>query len=284
VRFVGQGEFKGENRAYDRIGFNVWKKPAEKKDAEKSEAKDEKPSRAKISIYDNNGKVIRTLRRKMEDGLNRLSWGLEYEGQRFPSRMEPKEDDDLPGGGSVMPGMYKAVIEFNGKKDSVTVEVKDDPRTLTSKSDMEAKENINKEHAELVKKAKSSYDKILDARKAIAIVEKLLENQPDTIKKQFKDLHKNLNGKLDSLSNLFIEPENVKGIQRNPDQLSSVLFGALSYVRSSWTAPKANAMLAMEKAKVMTESVTAKVNTFYDKDWKSYKEKAKSLEVKIFKE
>lgn len=40
--------------------------------------------------------------------------------------------------GNVMPGIYKAVIEFNGKKDSVTVEVKEDPRTLTSKSDMEA--------------------------------------------------------------------------------------------------------------------------------------------------
>ena len=65
VRFAGQGEFKGENRAYDRIGFNVWKKPVEKKEGEKSEAKDEKPSQAKISIYDNNGKVIRRIRRSI---------------------------------------------------------------------------------------------------------------------------------------------------------------------------------------------------------------------------
>lgn len=284
VRFAGQGEFKGENRSYDRIGFNVWKKPVEKKEGEKAETKDEKPSRAKITITDSNGKVVRTLRRRMEDGLNRLSWGLEKEGQRFPSRMEPKEDDDLPGGGNVRPGIYKAVIEFNSKKDSVMVEVKADPRTTTSNSDAEAIENIQKQHAEMVKQAKSSYDKIVDARKSIAIVEKLLENQPDSIKKQYKELHKNLNSKLDSLSNLFIEPENVKGIQRNPDQLSSVLFDALNYVRSSWTAPKGNAMLAMEKAKVMTVSVTGAVSDFINKDWKEYKEKAKNLEVRIFKE
>jgi hypothetical protein len=284
VRFAGQGEFKGENRSYDRVGLNVWKKPVEKKEGEKAETKDEKPSRAKITITDSNGKVVRTLRRRMEDGLNRLSWGLEKEGQRFPSRMEPKEDDDLPGGGNVRPGIYKAVIEFNNKKDSVMVEVKADPRTTTSNSDAEAIENIQKQHAEMVKQAKSSYDKIVDARKSIAIVEKLLENQPDSIKKQYRELHKNLNSKLDSLSNLFIEPENVKGIQRNPDQLSSVLFGALNYVRSSWNAPKGNAMLAMEKAKVMTVSVTGAVSDFINKDWKEYKEKAKNLEVRIFKE
>ena len=284
VRFAGQGEFKGENRSYDRVGLNVWKKPVEKKEGEKAETKDEKPSRAKITITDSNGKVVRTLRRRMEDGLNRLSWGLENEGQRFPSRMEPKEDDDLPGGGNVRPGIYKAVIEFNNKKDSVMVEVKADPRTTTSNSDAEAIENIQKQHAEMVKQAKSSYDKIVDARKSIAIVEKLLENQPDSIKKQYRELHKNLNSKLDSLSNLFIEPENVKGIQRNPDQLSSVLFGALNYVRSSWNAPKGNAMLAMEKAKVMTVSVTGAVSDFINKDWKEYKEKAKNLEVRIFKE
>lgn len=62
------------------------------------------------------GKLVRNFKRKVEDGMNRISWGLETNGMRFPSRNEPKEDDDAPGGYSVLPGKYKAVFEFNGKK------------------------------------------------------------------------------------------------------------------------------------------------------------------------
>ena len=131
--------------------------------------------------------------------------------------------------------------------------------------------------------AKKSFDKIADSRKSIGIVEKLLENQPDSIKKSFVDLHKKLNNKLDSLSNLYVEPENVKGIQRNPNQLSSVLDGAVNYVRSSWSAPKANALLAVEKAKWLNASVTEAVNAFVAKEWKEYQDKVKTLEIKIFK-
>ena len=216
--------------------------------------------------------------------MNRISWGMETNGMRFPSRTEPKEDDDTPGGYSVLPGKYKAVFELGGKKDSVMVEVKIDPRSGTTVKDMEDIRKMQDEHASLIKDAKSAFDKITGAKKSIGIVDKLLENQQDSVKKSFKEIHKKLNSKLDSLSNLFIEPENVKGIQRNPDQLSSVIFGALNYIRSSWSAPKGNAVLAFEKAKIMTGKAVASVETFMGNEWKQYQEKVKGLEVKIFKE
>lgn len=288
VRFAGQGEFKGDSRAYDRIAFNVWKKPVDKSKSESSKEDkkegDDKGPKAKVSIYDMSGKLVRNFKRKVEDGMNRISWGLETNGMRFPSRNEPKEDDDAPGGYSVLPGKYKAVFEFNGKKDSVMVEVKIDPRSGTTVNDIQDIRKMQDEHSLLIKDAKSAFDKITGAKKSIGIVEKLLENQPDSIKKSFKEIHKKLNSKLDSLSNLFIEPENVKGIQRNPDQLSSVIFGALNYIRSSWSAPKGNALLALEKAKIMTGKAVTSVETFVGNEWKVYQEKVKGLEVKIFKE
>jgi len=295
IRFAGQGEFKGENRSYDRIGFNIWKKPADKslldkskedkKDpGDKKESGDDKNLKIKVNIYDANGKLVRNFKRKIEDGLNRINWGLETNGTRFPSRNEPKEDDDLPAGYSVLPGKYKAVFELNGEKDSVMVEVKMDERSASTLKDMTEIRKVQDEHTKIVIDAKNAYDKISNAKKSIGIVEKLLENQPDSVKKVFKVFHKKLNNKLDSLSNLFIEPENVKGIQRNPDQLSSVVFGALNYIRSSWTEPKGNALLALQKAKIMTEKANSAVFEFINTEWNEYKEKVKGIEVMIFKE
>jgi hypothetical protein len=108
----------------------------------------------------------------------------------------------------------------------VTVEVKQDPRTEQSLADIRTKQKYRAEVDTLMKEARESYDKIIQARKSIALVEKILELQPDSISRSYKDRHKTLNTKLDSLSNLFMEPENVKGIQRNPDQLNALLFGA----------------------------------------------------------
>jgi len=183
-----------------------------------------------------------------------------------------------------LPGKYKAVFELNGEKDSVMVEVKMDERSASTLKDMTEIRKVQDEHTKIVIDAKNAYDKISNAKKSIGIVEKLLENQPDSVKKVFKVIHKKLNNKLDSLSNLFIEPENVKGIQRNPDQLSSVVFGALNYIRSSWTEPKGNALLALQKAKIMTEKANSAVFEFINTEWNEYKEKVKGIEVMIFKE
>ncbi|MBC7885819.1 MAG: hypothetical protein H7X99_10110 [Saprospiraceae bacterium] len=297
VRFSGQGEFKGDNKSFDKIALNVWKKPKEKskeeipvtkedtdkKEGDDKEVKDKEP-KAKITISDEDGKVIRNIKSKVEDGLNKLIWGLETDGIRYPSRNEPKEDDDLPGGYNVLPGKYKVVIVLDGKKDSTIVEVKMDPRSKMTLNDLKAIKKMQDEHAMMVKEARTAFDRITEAKKSIGIVDKLLENQPDSTKKEFKKLHKNLKSSLDSLTALFMEPENVKGIQRNPDQLNSILSEALNYIRSSWTAPKENAMVAFNLAKLKTQKTVKAVDTFISNDWEKYKGKVKVMEVKIFKE
>lgn len=280
IRFAGQSEFKGDNRGYDRILLNVWKKPS----IEKTKKDDDKGPKATIKIYDADGKMVRTIQRKVEDGLNKFAWGLETDGMRFFSRTEVKEDDDLPGGYNVLPGKYKAVITLDKYKDSTEVWVKADPRTPMTLDDRNGIKKALDDHAILIKDAKSAFDQLLEAKKSISIVEKLLEHQSDTIKKSYKEKHKILNGQLDSLINKFVGPENVKGIQRNPDQLNSLLFGASNYIRSSWTAPQENAMLAVQKSKVNTNLVINEVNSFISTEWKTYQMDAKTLEIKIFKE
>ena len=118
----------------------------------------------------------------------------------------------------------------------------------------------------------------------MSLVDKILEMQPDSISKLYKEMHKSLNTKLDSLSNLFINPENVKGIQRNPDQLNSMIFGAREYINSSWPVPGANAILALEHAKTKTNRASEAVRRFDEESWKEYKDKVSKLNMIIFKE
>ncbi|MBL0101968.1 MAG: hypothetical protein IPP49_19575 [Saprospiraceae bacterium] len=69
-------------------------------------------------------------------------------------------------------------------------------------------------------------------------------------------------------------------------QISSVVYCilALNYIRSSWSAPKANASLAYEKAKLMTTKTVKAVTDFMQNDWKTYQQKVKNMDVKIFNE
>jgi photosystem II stability/assembly factor-like uncharacterized protein len=296
VRFSAQSEFKGENKSLDRIGINVWKKPTPKDDKilkdlkvekmdEKSDKKDEKTGeKATFKIYDSNDSLVRQFTRKLESGMNKITWGLEENGFRYPSRDEPKPEDDLPGGIDVAAGTYKILATYGKNRDSIVVKVNDDPRIVTSKKDQFALREVNREYKKLVSTAKESYDFINSARKSIGLVDKILEMQTDTVKTAFKDIHKTLNNKLDSLSNLFLEPENVKGIQRNPNGLVAMLYDASGYLNSSWVAPQANSLLSLNKARMAVDNTIRKVEAFKNYDWQRYQEKARALEVKLFKD
>lgn len=283
IRFNAQNEFIGDNKFFSQISANVWKKPAPKKEDDKAEKSEKKP-KVKVSVYDMDGNMVRNFSRNIEDGLNKIRWGLETNGVRYPSRREAKEDDDPPGGPAVLPGKYKMVFELDKFRDSIMVNVLQDPRSAVSAQDRQKIREMQLQLNSLAETATRSFDKLQDAKKSMEIVEKLLANQPDSIKKEIKGLHKNLNTAIDSLSELFMASENQKGIQRNPDELNSILRGAGQYISSSWEAPGQNAQFAFEKARLKTEEVNNAVNAFFAKDWAEYRSKVEALTLKVFKD
>ncbi|MBL0101969.1 MAG: hypothetical protein IPP49_19580 [Saprospiraceae bacterium] len=72
------------------------------------------------------------------------------------------------------------------KKDSVIVDVKADPNSPVSNTALAEIRKAEDQHTLLVKDAKTAFEKLTNARKSISIVEKILETQPDTIKKTFQ--------------------------------------------------------------------------------------------------
>ena len=91
------------------------KKDAKTKEGSNTEMKKErkkgKSGKAYFHVRNNDGDTIRTFSRKLKDGLNHITWSLNEDGVRFPSRSRPKPDSDKRGGYSVLPGEYQIMIK-----------------------------------------------------------------------------------------------------------------------------------------------------------------------------
>jgi len=138
IRFIAQGEFVGENKQGGAM-MSIWKKPSKKKDKMESKPKkkgskkkddkkgdknksDDKKGKSKdkatFYVMDSKMDTVRTFTRKLDDGMNRISWYFQRDGISGPSRRDRKKDADKPGGRDVMPGTYKVIVEYGGTKDS----------------------------------------------------------------------------------------------------------------------------------------------------------------------
>lgn len=281
VRFAAQGEFKGSNISMDKVSIYVWKKPKAKHDQNIS-AEEDKEDKINISVYDASNNLIRTFKRKPKDGLGKFSWGLERDGIVFPSNSEPKDDEDAPNGEKVSPGKYKIIVAYKGQKDSLMAQVKPDPRLDPALEKQKSQHAAFQRYEDLVRAAKKNHDALKECKKSIQIVEKLLVFQTDSIQKKFKALHKDLYQQIDSLSGLFVEPENQKGIQRKPNRVNSILGTAYSYLQSSWGAPEKNALLALDKAAAWTTRSCGLIEQFLKRDWAEYQVRVKNADLTIF--
>lgn len=276
IRFIGQSEFVGENKAHDKVDINVWLHP--------NKWSEEDKAKASIQIYDEDGRLIRKFSSKMEKGLKKVTWRLEQDGIRFPSRNNPSNEDDAPGGVQVFPGKYKVVIAYKDYKDSTTVVVKADPRIIFDQNEvMQIQDATNKIYA-MADVCKKQFDWILEAKKTIGLVEKLLELQPDSTKNAINERHKLINKKLDELGNLYLDAEGLKGIQSNPNTVNAKLFNGLRYLRSAWQSPQENALIAFEHGIKTANEANSRVESFKADDWKSYQDLINSLPLKVFKD
>lgn len=309
IRFIAQGEFVGENKRSGAL-MSIWKKPSKKskediikssksshkkggkdnknaatKDHKNDKRKDKKPKdKATFYIVNSTMDTVRTFTRKLKDGMNRISWNFESDGIEGPSRRKRKENADAPRGTKVMPGTYKVIVTHGESKDSSIVNVKSDPRSLVTEM---ARTSINEQTQsfyKVVNAAKASYDQIKEAKESLGLSKKIIEMQEDSIQENLKKEMGIISSHLDSLSNLFMDPEGLKGIQRNPNTLNNRLWTARRYIGSSWDKPGQNALKAEANAREETEHTINAVNNFIQGDYKSFQETIKDLKVEIFKE
>ena len=278
IRFNAQGDFNGDNRFMGGARLNLWVKPTEEVEGKEKKAKD-----VKIKVVNSNGDTIRMITRKLEEGLNRVYWYLDEDGILFPSRRDRRPGSDLPGGMDVLPGTYSIFYEYEGNTDSSMIHVKMDPRIDWNEDAMMAKREIMEDYAEIIDQARNGWNDISNAKKTLKLVKGIAEIQDDSLKKDLMKEIKALNARLDSLEELYFNPEGLKGIQRNPNNLSSVLGGVRRYVNSSWSVPGSNAMNTIRRAETETEKVTMAVQQFMEEEWSPFHVKVSELNLDLFK-
>jgi DNA repair exonuclease SbcCD ATPase subunit len=213
----------------------------------------------------------------------KVYWPLNRNGVRQPSRQERRTDEDSPSGPQVLPGTYKVVAVWGKLKDSTSVTVKSDPRLEVKMDDLKAKDAAYRDFEKVIKKASEGFDQLKEARNTIRRVDAALANAPDSTKQQLGKLSKVLQDSLNVLERLYTEPEDVKGIQRDDDNLTSALGRAQQYINASEGAPNQGAQRMLAQARKQTAEVLARINNFFSTKFADYRKKVEAVQFSLFK-
>lgn len=291
-RFIADAAYQGQNKSSSAaISFYI-NKP-EKKDKEKEEKiseeeTEEKPYKlsldsVRVKIYDEANNPIRSLKFKIDSGLNKVNWGLDAKGVRYPSAKKPENDDTQPGGGIIEAGKYKVVVEYNEKFDSNFVDVKYDPRNNYKDPIAEYKIQKQKEFFELVEKTTEAMDEIRKFEKSIELVKGQLETVTEVDQKELKEYHKNLKDSIDYVKEVVIYSQGDKqGIVRRPDVLNDNLGSLNFYISTAMGSPNSNIDDMMKKCENQYQEFISRKEKFENGYWKEYQVKVKATEFDVF--
>jgi hypothetical protein len=124
-------------------------KPGEKKETAPADQKDKtenaenKEGKAKISVYDKDGKLVREMDGPGKAGVNRTNWDLRWNSPAVPTPEQLEAAaagfDFGPRGPLVEPGKYTIKIKAGSKEATQEVVVEDDPRMQMSAADLAAR-------------------------------------------------------------------------------------------------------------------------------------------------
>ncbi len=292
-------DFEGDNR-WPRAMLTVWVKPEEKKEGksdadrkkkeEERKAEEEKEAgprlgkKIEFKVVDAEGDTIRTFTEDVKSGMARYTWDLRQDGVRYPSRRNTRPDDDPPRGQRVLPGEYKLLLSCGDYLDSTMVTVHKDPLSDESLEDMKAQQAAYERFYAVVEKAADGFNQLQEAAAAINRVEEALANVPDSTRKEITTLGKSLKDSIAMLEELYMLPEDFKGIRRSTGMLNSTLYEASSYIRSSEGRLSGPAQLMMDQASEQTAKVLEQVNAFFANDFAAYREKVEAIEYSLFEE
>ena len=305
-RFGGDAMYNGENKGFGAI-FSYYLKVDEKKE----DAKDNKDKKKKdeasdnekddsaaedkavikwdslsLQIYDGE-RLIRTLKQKAPEksGIHKWTWYMDEAGVERPSKSTRKRNNE-PGGASVKPGKYKAVLTFGDLKSEEMITVKTDPRLDVSSA------NINEVYA-ASKELENMQQTAADAVKQLVESKKIAEAYQSDLKKLDKNAYKeqikaskDIIKKIDDIIDIYLGKEDKRqGITRNPEiTVMERLGNANGYVQSRQNGLTTTENTLIKHAKDELNSALDKTNTFFNNDWKTYQSTMESLKASPFKE
>ncbi|MEM7705149.1 MAG: hypothetical protein AAF358_06320 [Pseudomonadota bacterium] len=276
-RFTGSGEFRAPNEPYGALltfvvaGDDL---PHPDQDAErerlnaesraKAEASgdeegdsdtgegDDKPTKVELRVFADDGKLLRTRRFKVHQGINRITWDLRADGVRpLPGPEPAKLEDGLPRGPQVPPGTYDVVLTFDGIEQRASVEVLADAHADYSLAGREANYAAQLSLQELRERLVTLTEKVVHARDDVKVIQARIKRA----QRAEEDVHESLLETADSVLEALNDwekrvrvPAKTRGIVFDDDKLTSVLGIAQFYVGSTLGEPSSTARIHMERA------------------------------------
>ena len=297
-RFTGSGEFRAENEPYGvavtfiASGDDL---PHPDKDTERARkirlranatAKDEdengdgngedKGPKITITVTDTSGEKIRTFRRPVHQGINRIVWDMHRDGLRAMPGPEPQDyEDGVPSGIEVPPADYAVTLTLNRDEENVDVVTASattvaDPRSSYPLAEVVSNYKTLLEIQAMQEQAIVAVEKIVRARSDIATVKVLIEKRDDAkdnddLKALTKSAGETTKA-LDDLEKLFRVPPETRGIVYRADKIANQIDRAQGYVGSSYGAPSAAAHSYINNARTALDEGLVAVNEFFSAD------------------
>ncbi|HSK14002.1 MAG TPA: hypothetical protein VK907_12365 [Phnomibacter sp.] len=280
TRFTGNQMYKGENRPYGAMLSFAITPPKDKTGGDT----------VTIEVVDMAGKVVRHLKQAASGGVNRMVWGLERDGVRFPMVPKPKTDGPPPAGAYVKPGTYTLRVKYGDGTDSALVKVLSDPRQQVDLAGLEKWHEAVDGFFAMVQGITKSMDILRDAKERISLIDKLVAEQVrDTAsKRSFGEKKVAMLKEIDSLMAKVMPGEDVQGIYEHPDQLANKVGGLIFYLDAAFGtpnppagAPPAMFYIARDKVQTEVDTFNKGVADWIKGNWKSFEEQVKGLNINV---
>ena len=279
-RFGADAMYQGTNREEGAM-LTYFYTPQAKKSASSK-----KGDSISLEIFDGD-RLIRTLKQKApkEKGLHRMYWGLNEKGVSRPSR-SPRKPRNEPGGVTVKPGKYKAVLTANGTSTSTEIDVLTDPRLTVTSQGIDEVYVASKALENYMKVAADAVAQMVSSKGILSDYQKRIKKQDEEGNKELLDDCKAASEELTSLIDMFVGKEDKRqGIVRNPEQtVMTRIYGASRYVRTRPSGITTTEETLMKHAKEQLDQTLQKVNTFYQDKWGELQSKIEKVELSSFEE
>ena len=300
TRFIADAAFVGQNRSNsvmltcwiheDLFGGKSGNDDMESKTTRGNEEDEEKDGedmsdlKAKFQVFDLQGDTIRTFLSKVDTGMNRIYWDMRAKGILYASHKKPKLKNGDPRGLYVLPGEYKIVMSIQDHKDSINVHVKPDPRSEVSDRDLVVRREHMEELEHYATKAMNAYWQLKKAESTIKLANGMIKNSPDSARNEIKDLGAKMQDSIEMLVHLYLMPKDFKGLSRDRSLVNSMVNTAMNYLGTAEGIPGENAIIAKDEAIMSCKKAVSRINNFFSKDWKNYKQNVEQNRSSIFDE
>jgi photosystem II stability/assembly factor-like uncharacterized protein len=239
-----------------------------------------KEGKAKISVYDKDGKLVREFDGPGKAGVNRTNWDLRWNSPAVPTPEQLEAAaagfDFGPRGPLVEPGEYTIKIKAGAKEESQKVVVEDDPRLRISAADRAARSEAIQQLYAMAKTADKDRKLIVgikDGLKAARDQWKKDADKPDApkIPEDIKKAADELQKKVDAIAEKYAREREGLGnagppFEWKPEPLPQQVQGLLRELDGFWAAPGGQQKEKLAELTPLVSDASAQVKKIAEED------------------